>query len=161
MPALGHLEWPVIYQPGEVAVVGYRNGRVVTRHTQRTAGSAARLQLSVDRASLVAGCQDVACVTVAVTDAAGVVVPAAGNLLTFRVQGAGHLLGTGNGDPLDHTLDASPVRRVFRGYAVGLVQGSAIPGNIIISVSADRLMDGKLNCAVIEVPKGRSPYEIS
>ncbi len=148
MPPLGHLEWPVVYQPGAVVAVGYRKGREVARHAQRTAGPAARLQLSVDRDGLVAGHQDVACVTVAVTDAAGVVVPDARNLLTFHIQGAGRLLGTGNGDPLDHTLDASPVRRTFQGYALGIVQGSDTPGNIIVKVVADGLAHGEISIAL-------------
>lgn len=139
MPPLGFLEWAVEYQPGEAVVVAYRGGVEVCRDVVRTAGPPARLRLEADRAALAADGRDCACVTVALLDAAGTLVPNADVPVRFSIEGPGRLLGCGNGDPLDHTLDASPVRKTYGGLCLAIVQSGAEEGRIKLRAQADGL----------------------
>jgi hypothetical protein len=64
--------WDVPHEPGVLRAVGKRNGTVVVTTEVRTAGSPARLRLSVDRDTIRAGERDVAHVRVEVADRNGV-----------------------------------------------------------------------------------------
>jgi beta-galactosidase len=56
---------------------------------------------------------------VAVTDAHGRVVPTAGNLVQFDLQGPGRILGVGNGDPSCHEPDVFLATATARTNAIG------------------------------------------
>lgn len=148
MPRWGFLEWAVAYEPGEAVAIGYRGGAQVCRDVVRTAGAPARLRLESDRATLLADGRDCACVTATLLDANGTVVPDSDVLVNFAVEGAGRLLGCGNGDPLDHTLDASPIRKTFGGLCLAVLQGAPEPGNIRVSASAEGLPQESLSVKV-------------
>lgn len=113
MPALGHVNWSVDYQPGTMTATGYRDGRVVATQRIETSGPAATVRLVADRPVLAADGEDVAMITVSVADAQGRPVPTAGQRIAFELQGPGRILGVGNGDSLCHEPDqygtAAPV----------------------------------------------------
>lgn len=101
----GHLEWKVPFQPGELKAVAYRAGAKSQETIVATTGSAVRIKLSADRSQLTADGADAVPITVSVTDAQGRVVPGAANEIRFRVEGAGKVIGVGNGDPSSHEPD--------------------------------------------------------
>ena len=70
-----------------------------------TTGDAASVHLAPDRATINADGEDVSIITVSVTDAQGRIVPTAGNKINFSIEGAGEILGVGNGDPSCHEPD--------------------------------------------------------
>ena len=49
----GHLEWDVVFEPGELKAVGYRNGIAILTDVRRTPGTASRLKLRLENASSV------------------------------------------------------------------------------------------------------------
>jgi beta-galactosidase len=100
-----HARWDVPYAPGTMRAIGYRNGQIVANTKVETTGTAAALQLTPDRATIKADGEDIAIITVAVADALGRIVPTAGNLVQFELQGPGRILGVGNGDPSCHEPD--------------------------------------------------------
>ncbi len=61
---------------------------------------------------------------VEVQDAQGRIVPITDNLVTFKVSGAGKLIGVGNGDPTDQEPDKGTSRKAFSGYCMAIVQSS-------------------------------------
>jgi beta-galactosidase len=101
----GHLQWSVPYAPGSLTAKGYKAGKLVTQQTVATTGDGKAVRLSVDRARLRAGGDDVAVVTVNVMDRQGRVVPTAGNRIAFETTGPVRLIGMGNGDPGSHEAD--------------------------------------------------------
>lgn len=105
MPRNGHLAWDVVYQPGTLRAVGYRDGEAVEETVVETAGPPAAVELVADRTALAADGDDVAVVTVRIVDAAGRVVPTAGDAVRFALDGPGRILGVGNGDPSSHEPD--------------------------------------------------------
>jgi len=114
MPRNGELKWSVAYAPGVLAAKGFRGGKVVAEEKVETTGAPAAVELAPDRATISADGQDVAVVTVAVKDAAGRVVPVAGNTINFELAGPGRILGVGNGDPSCHEPDVFVAEPVLR-----------------------------------------------
>ena len=73
-----HFEAP--YATGELKAVGLNNGKIVATKILRTVGPATKVRLTVDRANIHADRNDLAFVTVEITDASGNVLPDATNL---------------------------------------------------------------------------------
>ena len=89
------LVWDVPYEPGEIKAVGCKNGEAVVEQLVRTSGEAARLEVVVDRTTLVAGGRDVAHLTVRTLDAEGRFVPRAVNNVRFDLSGPARLIRRG------------------------------------------------------------------
>ncbi len=134
------LVWDIPYEPGELKAVGYdRTGAIVANAQVQTAGAAATLELTVDRAALAADAHDVAHVTVRALDANGGFVPLAGNQIVFEISGPGKLIGMDNGDPASHESYQGNTRALFNGMALALVQSISAAGPIRITARADGL----------------------
>ncbi|KAF2250550.1 glycoside hydrolase family 2 protein [Trematosphaeria pertusa] len=133
----------VVYAPGELHVVTYKNGTEWADATVKTAGPAASLRLAADRTSITADGDDLSFITAVVLDAEGNVVPMADNEITFDVSGAGELVATDNGDPADFTAFPSPQRKAFSGLALAIVRGKAgAAGSMTVTASAEGLEAG-------------------
>jgi beta-galactosidase len=78
---------------------------IIAETKVETTGEPASVQLTPDRATINADGEDVSVITVSVTDAQGRIVPTAGNKINFAIEGAGKILGVGNGDPSCHEPD--------------------------------------------------------
>ncbi len=102
VPVNGHLEWKVTYQPGTLLARGFKNKKEIMTRKVETTGAPVSLLLSADKTSLYANRQDVAVLTVAVTDSKGHLVPDAQNNIRFSISGPGKIIGVGNGDPSSH-----------------------------------------------------------
>jgi len=144
-----HLAWDVPYEPGVLRAVGKRGGEIVASAEVRTAGPAAALRLSVDRAEIRAGIRDIAHVTVEVVDADGVVVPTSGHLVRFTVEGAARLLAVGNGDPTDHNPYQAQERRAFHGLLLAMIQSTDETGTVRVTAQADRLAPASIEITVV------------
>ena len=135
------LRWnDVKYEPGELRVVVYdKEGKPAGEQTVKTAGEAAQLQLDVwtqnDRGSLRADGQDLAFVTVSLTDADGTLIPAAADQLLFTIEGAGSFRAACNGDATSLEPFTQPAMRLFNGQLVVVVQAARQPGMLTLTVS--------------------------
>jgi len=135
---LGHLEWTVRYEPGQLTARGYRNGELV-EVTRETTGEGAAVRLTADRSELSADNADLAVVQVEVIDAQGRLVPIADNKVQFTLSGPGKLIGVGNGDPSSHEPDKADFRSVFNGLAQAIIQTTREPGQITLKAEAPGL----------------------
>ncbi|MEI6197863.1 MAG: beta-galactosidase GalB, partial [Verrucomicrobiota bacterium] len=78
------LRWDeVIYQPGELKVVAYKNGNKWATDTVKTTGLAAKLILEPNRNEITADGRDLSFVTVTVADKNGLLVPRSKNHIQF------------------------------------------------------------------------------
>lgn len=117
------LRWDsVLYEPGTLRVVSYRNGKVWAADTVRTAGAAAKLQLQADRYVIAANSDDLSFITLRVTDAHGNLAPEADNNITFSITGPGEIVATDNGDAADLVSFVSKERKAFKGLALVIVR---------------------------------------
>ena len=123
----------VVYQPGTVDVIVYKNGQLWARDRVCTAGKASMLLASVDYAG-----EDLCFVTVDVADREGNLVPDADHLLTFSVKGPAQLVATDAGDPTSHVPFYSPSLPAFHGKASVIVRRTG-EGPISVVCSAKGL----------------------
>jgi beta-galactosidase len=101
-----HLTWQVKYEPGTLSAKGFDDaGNVIAETKVETTGDATQIQLTPDRKTINADGEDVSVITVSALDAQGRAVPVAQNKINFRIEGAGKILGVGNGDPSCHEPD--------------------------------------------------------
>jgi len=111
------LSWMVKYAPGTLSAKGFNDaGNVIAETKVETTGDATQIQLTPDRKTINADGVDVSVFTVAALDARGRVVPVAQNKVNLSVNGAGRIIGVGNGDPGCHEPDTfvptAPARSV-------------------------------------------------
>ncbi|MGA2272250.1 MAG: glycoside hydrolase family 2 TIM barrel-domain containing protein [Bryobacteraceae bacterium] len=139
-----HLTWTVPYQPGTLKAVGVKDGKVVSEVEITTVGEPAAIGLSVDRSAIFADRRDVAHVTVQILDAQGRVVPDAANEVTFRIQGAGKIIGLDNGNPVSHEDFKGDRRKAFNGLCLAIVQSAAKPGRIQMTATSPGLQSGSI-----------------
>lgn len=95
---LGHLEWDVIFEPGELKAVGYRGGVEIMTDIRRTPGPTATLKLRLENTP---SKQGTALVTAETFDAEGNPTMENGRMVHFRCEG-GAIKGVGNGDPASY-----------------------------------------------------------
>ncbi|MDR3734584.1 MAG: beta-galactosidase GalA [Acidobacteriaceae bacterium] len=135
----GHLSWKVRYEPGilEAHATGVGGTALVGRH--ETAGPAAKIILTPDRASILADGEDLSVLHVKLLDRNGLFVPEANNLITFRIDGPGKLIGVGNGDPSCHEPDHASWRSAFNGLCMGIVQSAGDASEITVHAESPGL----------------------
>ncbi|MGH3164277.1 MAG: glycoside hydrolase family 2 TIM barrel-domain containing protein, partial [Trebonia sp.] len=134
-----HLTWNVPFSPGALTAVASRDGREVARDTMATAGAPRTLVLTPDKQVLTADGSSLAHVSASILDADGILVPDAGNLITFGVSGAGTLVATDNGHPENaygYTVTSMPA---FNGRALAVVGATREAGPIRLTATADGL----------------------
>ena len=120
MKPLSHLTWPVKYAPGTLSAKGFdAAGKQIAETKVETTGDAVAVQLTPNRTTINADGEDLSIFTVAVTDAQGRPVPTAGNKIKFALEGAGKILGVGNGDASSHEPDTFVVQPPVKAVPVG------------------------------------------
>jgi beta-galactosidase len=146
MPRNGHLKWKAVYQPGSLKAVGYKNGKRILTQKIETTDEARNILLTADRTSLQADGQDVAVITVSLSDKKKRLVPDACIDMELQVEGDARILGVGNGDPAwqgaenpgDKDCRAFRVR-TFNGLAQVIVQSGKSAGPVSLTCSAPGL----------------------
>lgn len=130
------LRWQnVKYEKGEIKVVVYdEQGNKAGEKTVKTAGKPAKLQLTADRSTIAADGNDLAFITVSLTDKNGTLCPDADNQLEFKVTGAATFNSVCNGDATSLEVFTEPTMKLFHGQLVVVVQASAAPGKATLTV---------------------------
>ena len=128
----------VVYQPGSLKVVAYRNGAPWAEAETKTAGKAAKTTLEVDYAG--AG---LTFLTTRLLDQADVWCPTACNPLNFKVKGPGELVATDAGDPTSHTPFHSADINAFNGLCSAIIRRTG-EGDITVTVSGKGLSPAKI-----------------
>jgi beta-galactosidase len=148
MPVNDHLTWGVRYVPGTLSAKGYDGEKVIMETKVETTGEPASIRLAPDRYAIKADGEDVSVVNVSVTDAAGRVVPTAANLIHFKLDGPGKIIGVGNGNPGSHEPDKGDERTVFNGLAQVLVQSKQRAGAMVLTATAKDLKDASVTIQI-------------
>lgn len=131
------LRWNnVVYQPGEITVVAYDDkGNETMRQTVKTASKPAAIAFEADRNSIKADGNDLAFITISLTDKDGNFCPREASNLTFTVTGQGSFKGACNGDATSLQVFTKPEMRLFNGKLVVVVQSSTTPGKITLTAT--------------------------
>ena len=139
----------VIYQPGEVKAVAYKNGKKWTEEVVKTAGAPARLVAVPERDSIVSDSEDVGYVTLKVLDKDGNFCPTANIDVTVSVAGCGSFVAAENGDETDFSWFRDPERKTFNGLLSALVRATpGAIGTIDVTFKSKSLPDAVAHVAV-------------
>ena len=150
-PGFWRFAWnDVVYAPGSLRAVAYRNGEKWAEETVETTGAAASLQLVPEKPSIAADGDELGFVTVRVVDGKGRLVPQACPPVRISVEGAGEFVAADNGDEADFAGFGETERKAFNGLLSVIVRAKpGVPGKIKVRVeseglaSAEGLMDVK------------------
>ena len=136
----------VVYQKGELRVVAYDSeGNVAASESVRTAGKPYALHLECDRTSIARDGEDLAYVTVSVTDKDGNTVPADTREVFASVSGAGEFRAIANGDPCSLEMFHHPHMHLFAGKLTVIVRSKAnAEGPVLLKVNAKGLKAAEL-----------------
>ncbi len=140
------LRWDdVVYQPGELKVVAYKNGKKWAEDAVKTTGAAAQISMQADRAEIKADGHDLSFITVKITDRNNLTVPRSKNSIRFEIEGAGEIAATDNGDATDLNSFQSKSRRAFNGMALVVVRSiKGKPGKIKLKAVSDGLQTAEI-----------------
>ena len=134
----------VVYQPGEVKVVTWKDGQPWAESVVRTTGAAARLLMAPDRAAIRGDGLDLSYITVTVADQDGQLVPRSKNALKFTVSGPGEIVATDNGDATSFESFQSPERQAYNGLALVIVRAKkGASGAITVRAESAGLTTGE------------------
>ena len=145
------LRWDeVVYQPGELRVQAYKDGKPWAEASVHTAGAPAKLELVADRDRIAGDGRDLAFFTVRVLDAQGREVPTASDRIVFRIGGPGEIVATDNGDATDMTAFPSHARHAFSGKALAIVRAQpGAAGPVTLRAGSGTLQDASATIDVI------------
>ncbi len=139
----------VVYQPGELRVVGYdAEGNAVAEKVIRTAGKPASVKLTQDRTVLNADGEDLCFVNVSLIDKEGNPVPCDSRLVKVKVSGAGSFKAIANGDPTCLEPFQKPQMHLFSGQLTVIVQSGTEPGDLHVEVSGKGIRTGRASISV-------------
>ncbi|MCX5643153.1 MAG: DUF4982 domain-containing protein [Phycisphaerae bacterium] len=164
------LRWnDVVYEPGELKAVAYKDGRQIGEEIVRTAGKPATIRLTPDRKDLmamseegssaqrVAGFQpaedaakmaathgvavpDLCYILVEALDDKGTLCPLADNLVRFKLDGPAEIAAVGNGNPLWIEPFQADYRKLFYGKAMLILRTKAGQGGKVrVTAESDGL----------------------
>ncbi len=134
-----HLMWRIAYAPGTLKAVGRTGGKEILSQEIKTAGKAAKIILSADRSQIKADADDLSFVKVTILDKDGNIVPRADNMVKFKIEGEGKIIGVDNGSPISHEPFKADYRKSFNGLCLAVVQSSAKAGKIKLTATSEGL----------------------
>ena len=135
------LRWEdVKYEPGELKVLAYKNGKKWASAVRKTASAPVRMEMTADRSTIRADGIDLSFVTVRILDKDGVPSPRADNRIRFSIEGPGEIVATDNGDPTSFESFQSPTRAAFNGLCLVIVRSRpGEPGKITVRAESESL----------------------
>ena len=134
--------YSVPYLPGELMAIGQAaDGTEISRWTLKTAGPVAKMMVSPDRANLVADGEDLAYISVQMTDASGTLNPNATNAVKFALDGPGTIVAVANADPRTTEGYQTHTRSAFGGRLLVIVKTTNHAGKITLHATSKGLPD--------------------
>ena len=138
------LRWDdVVYQPGELKVVAYKNGKEWAQDIVKTTGPVAKVTLQPDRSSIRADGLDLSFVTVTIADKTGALVPRSKNHVKFEIDGPGRILAVDNGDATSFESFQASERNAFNGLALVIIQSTQEAGRIVLKATSPGLQSAE------------------
>jgi len=156
MPRNGHLQWLVTFEPGKLEAIAYKKGRKLTSKIETT-GQATEVVLTPYKTTMLADGKDATVMNVTVIDKEGREVPDADNMIRFKIEGDGKIIGVGNGDPssheLDKCIDGTWQRSLFNGKCQVIVQSTTKAGSFKFEASSSGLSSGSTDVMTVSPEK--------
>ncbi|MDO9339319.1 MAG: beta-galactosidase GalB [Bacteroidales bacterium] len=116
------LKWDdVVYQPGELKVIAYKNGAKWAEDVMRTTEKSSALSMTADRPAVRPDGTDLIYITVRIEDKNKLLVPRSSNLVNFSIERPGKIVAVDNGDATSHDPFQASYRKAYNGLALVIV----------------------------------------
>ena len=116
------LKWDsVVYQPGELKVIAYKNGSKWAEDSVSTTEKASVLSMVADRPVVHSDGTDLIFITVQIEDKNKLLVPRSSNQLNFSIEGPGKIIATDNGDATSHESFQAKSKKAYNGLCLVIV----------------------------------------
>ena len=138
----------VVYQPGELKAIAYKEGVVNGEAIMKTAGEAVELRLTPDRKSITSGGMDLSYITIEAFDKDGNLCPLADNKIQISVKGSGKIAGVDNGNPQSMEPFQAESINLFYGKAMVIVSSGFKKGTLEISANSEGFKKSVTNIEV-------------
>jgi beta-galactosidase len=137
--------WKVPFQPGTLRAEAKNGAEVVATDELKTAGKPAKITLTADPDSLGTSFDDVSFVRASVTDANGIEVPSANDVVSFAVSGPGVVAAVDNGDNSSTEPFQATQRHAYDGHCFAIIRATSATGPITITATASGLAAGTIS----------------
>ena len=140
------LRWDdVVYEPGELKAVAYKDGKEIGQTIMNTAGEPAKIRLTPDRNEINADGYDLSYILVEMLDKDGNLCPLADNKINFTVDGPVEIAAVGNGDQNSLAPFQADYRKLFYGKSMLIVRSKTDQtGQATINASTDGVPSTKI-----------------
>lgn len=138
----------VVYSPGTVKAVAYKNGQIIGERILKTAKEPYRLQLTADRNTIKSNGQDLSYILIEAYDKEGSLCPLADHKIDITLTGAGMIAGVGNGNPQSFDPFKSKRVKLFNGKAMIIIKSGYHKGNTKLTVSTNGLKSDSVSIRV-------------
>lgn len=132
--------WDVVFEPGEIKLVGYNGGKAAAECVRETTGEAVEIRIEPWKNAVYNDGIDAIPVNFIAYDAQGREVPDFNGKIKISCDG-GEIIGTSNGDPNCHEEFTSSERSLFNGKAQAIVRCKAGTENLTLRADC-----GIVNC---------------
>lgn len=147
MPRNGHLQWAVPYEAGVLKAVAQKKGKQLTTQVQTTSVPY-KVVISPSKTTVLADGKDATVFNISVVDKAGLEVPTANTLISFKLAGDAQIIGVGNGDPSSHEADKCEEgrwqRRLFNGKCQVILQSGKTAQKLSFEANANGIEGAKI-----------------
>jgi beta-galactosidase len=145
------LRWDeVVYQPGELKAVCYRNGEKWAEDIVKTTGKPSQMEMTADRAAVKADGADLIYISVKITDNNKLTVPGSANPINFTIEGPGKIVAVDNGDATSHDPFQVSYRKAYNGLCLVIVKAEhGAKGSFIVKSSSKGLKSTTVSLNII------------
>ena len=140
----------VVYQPGELKVIAYKEGVEIGQKVVQTAKDPYQIVLTPDRTNLTTDGEDLSYILVEARDINGHLCPLAMDKISLKLEGEGRLAGVCNGDPQSLVPFRATTIPLFYGKAMILLQSHEKEGFMKLIVTSNNMKEAS---TVIEVTR--------
>lgn len=141
--------WKVNFAVGVVKAVGFNAGKMAAFQILRSAGSGWRIRLTINKTTIFNDWNDVVFVTASVEDQFGTLIPAAEDLISFSVKGAGFMAAVDSANSNSHEPYQATQRKAFQGQCLALIKAKAAKGFIKVTATAPNLRSDSIDLIVV------------
>ena len=141
----------VVYQPGELKVIAYKNGIKWSEDAVKTTEKASRLDIAADRPVIHPDGVDLIFITVRIEDKNNLLVPRSSNQLNFNIDGPGRIIATDNGDATSHESFQAKSKKAYNGMCLVIVAADkGATGSLTINAESKGLKAGSVKVDIVQ-----------
>ncbi|MBK7710345.1 MAG: DUF4982 domain-containing protein [Bacteroidales bacterium] len=140
----------VPYEPGELKAIAISEGREVAVKSLITTGPVEKLKITPDRSVISGNRNDLAYLTIELTDSKGNRVTDSDLKVKFRVEGDAELVAVDNGNPRDPKSFQSDNCNAFHGRCLAILRPTGKAGRVTLTAICEKFPPEKCTIEITE-----------